>query len=200
MHTRPHFRFIASLALVVASLGVLTAQDIPLTVPNQPDSLKFAVIGDSGTGSSSQYRVGEKLAASRAKFPFEFVLMLGDNLYGSESERDYQKKFEEPYKPILDAKVKFYAALGNHDDANQRFYKHFNMNGEKYYSFKPKDGVRVFALDTNYMDKAQLPGWRRSWPPAGRTGRSPSSTIRSTRQAGGTGPIWSCAPCSSRSF
>ena len=156
MHTRPHFRFIASLALVVTSLGVLTAQDIPLTVPNQPDSLKFAVIGDSGTGSSAQYRVGEKLAASRAKFPFEFVLMLGDNLYGSESERDYQKKFEEPYKPILDAKVKFYAALGNHDDANQRFYKHFNMNGEKYYSFKPKDGVRVFALDTNYMDKVQL--------------------------------------------
>jgi hypothetical protein len=154
MHARPHSRFIVSLALVVASLGILTAQDI--TLPNQPDSLKFAIIGDSGTGSSPQYRVGEKLAASRATFPFEFVLMLGDNLYGGESERDFQNKFEKPYKPLLDAKVKFYAALGNHDESNQRFYKLFNMDGKNYYSFKPKDGVRVFALDTNYMDKEQL--------------------------------------------
>ena len=53
--------------------------------------------------------------------------------------------------------MKFYAALGNHDDPNQRFYKPFNMNGERYYSFKPQQGsVRFFALDSNYMDKAQL--------------------------------------------
>ena len=30
----------------------------------------------------------------------------------------------------------FYASLGNHDDPNQRFYKPFNMNGERYYTFK----------------------------------------------------------------
>ena len=47
------------------------------------------------------------------------------------------RKFEEPYKPLLDADVKFYASLGNHDDPTQRFYKPFNMNGERYYSFKP---------------------------------------------------------------
>jgi len=66
-----------------------------------------------------------------------------------------QKKFEVPYKPLLDGGVKFYASLGNHDDANQRFYELFNMNGKQYYSFK-KGNVRFFALDSNYMDPKQL--------------------------------------------
>ena len=40
------------------------------------------------------------------------------------------------------------------------YYKPFNMNGERYYSFK-KDklgnpGVRFFALDSNYMTREQL--------------------------------------------
>ena len=82
--------------------------------------------------------------------------MMGDNLYSGSGEKDYQKKFEEPYKPLLDAGVKFYAALGNHDNPNERFYKPFNMNGERFYTFKPKTGVRIFALDSNYMDKPQL--------------------------------------------
>lgn len=120
------------------------------------ESLKFAVIGDSGTGSSSQRRVADRLVAARASFPYEFVLMLGDNMYGSHNPKDYAKKFEEPYKALLDAKVPFYAALGNHDDPSERYYKPFNMNGERYYTFKPQDDVRFFALDSNYMDKAQL--------------------------------------------
>ena len=100
--------------------------------------MKFAVLGDTGTGGSDQYAVGKQLAAFKAKFPFEFAIMLGDNLYGGESPRDYDKKFELPYKALLDAGVKFYAALGNHDDPNQRMYKAFNMNGERYYTFKPQ--------------------------------------------------------------
>ncbi|MGB9122760.1 MAG: metallophosphoesterase [Candidatus Angelobacter sp.] len=59
---------------------------------------------------------------------FDFVIMLGDNIYGSHSPRDFVKKFEQPYKPLLDAGVKFYASLGNHDDPDdERLYKPFNM-------------------------------------------------------------------------
>jgi 3',5'-cyclic AMP phosphodiesterase CpdA len=81
--------------------------------------------------------------------------MLGDNLYGGHDPIDYQNKFELPYKPLLDAGVKFYAALGNHDNSNERFYKLFNMNGQQYYTYK-KGNVRFFALDSNYMDPKQL--------------------------------------------
>ena len=84
-------------------------------------------------------------------------------MYGGEGPADFQRKFEEPYKPLLDAGVKFYAALGNHDDPTQRFYKNFNMNGERFYTFKaPKPGLdalggaRFFALDSNYMSPEQV--------------------------------------------
>ena len=154
MHSRSHTRFVLALALMVGAIGALAAQDVSL--PNQPDSLKFAIIGDSGTGSSSQYKVAEKLIAARAKFPYEFVLMMGDNLYSGNGPKDYQKKFEEPYKALLDSGLKFYAALGNHDNTDEKNYKPFNMGGQRYYTFKPKNGVRVFALDTNYMDQPQL--------------------------------------------
>ena len=41
-----------------------------------------------------------------------------------------------PYKPLLDAGVKFYASLGNHDAREQARYKLFNMDGKTYYTFK----------------------------------------------------------------
>jgi Calcineurin-like phosphoesterase len=140
-------------------IGALTAGALAqeLTLPNKPKgTVKFAVIGDSGTGNSDQYRTAKVFADVRQRFPYEFVLMLGDNMYGGESARDFVSKFEKPYKPILDAGVKFYASLGNHDSPNQRMYKLFNMNGERYYTFKPQNGIRFFALDSNYMDRTQL--------------------------------------------
>jgi hypothetical protein len=122
--------------------------------PISQNSVRFAVIGDTGTGDRRQYEVGAMLAKSRLVFPFEFVLMVGDNMYGSERPQDYVEKFEKPYQTLLDAKVLFYASLGNHDDPNQRFYKLFNMNGNRFYTFQ-KPEIRFFALDSNYMDKDQ---------------------------------------------
>jgi len=142
------------LLLFLASLPCFAQKQ--LSLPNKPDSLRFAVMGDTGTGGKTQYDVARQMAQWRTLFPFEFVLMMGDNLYGGDKPKDYQQKFEIPYKPLMDAGVKFYASLGNHDDANQRFYKNFNMNGERYYTFRPKPGIRFFALDSNYMDRAQL--------------------------------------------
>ena len=142
------------LLLLGAFAASLHAQDLKL--PLKDGSLRFAVIGDSGTGEAEQLQIAKQLIRFRARFPFEFAIMLGDNLYGKERPRDYEDKFERPYKPLLDVGVKFYAALGNHDEPNQRFYKPFNMNGERYYSFRPKPGVRFFALDSNVMDQKQL--------------------------------------------
>ena len=142
--------------LLLGFTAVLPAQEIRL--PLKPGSVKFAVIGDTGTGDRNQVAVANALTAIYANVPFEFAIMAGDNIYGSDGARDYTKKFEAPYKKLLDAGVKFYASLGNHDDPNQRFYKPFNMNGQRYYTFKPSllAGVRFFALDSNYMDDKQL--------------------------------------------
>jgi 3',5'-cyclic AMP phosphodiesterase CpdA len=149
-------RLVATILVLGGVLSTYAQQQIAL--PNKDGAVKFAVIGDSGTGGGAQRKIAERIAATRHAFPFEFVLMLGDNLYGRERKGDYEDKFEQPYKPLLDAGVKFYASLGNHDDPEQRLYKPFNMNGERYYSFKPSPlaGVRFFALDSTYMDKKQL--------------------------------------------
>jgi len=144
---------IIALALAAASIGASAPQGV--APPSKAEVLKFAIIGDSGTGDSAQYKVAEQLIASRATFPYEFVIMLGDNLYYGSGEKDYRKKFEAPYKRLLDSGLKFYATLGNHDNTNEKFYKPFNMNGERFYTFRPKPGVRFFALDSNYMDKSQ---------------------------------------------
>lgn len=131
------------------------AQDLRL--PNTGNSLKFAVIGDNGTGNKAEYQIADELATMRRKFAFDFVVMLGDNLYGGEATKDFANKFEKPYHVLLDSGVKFYASLGNHDDPSRQItYEKFNMGGKHYYSFKPKEDVRFFALDSNYMDKRQL--------------------------------------------
>jgi 3',5'-cyclic AMP phosphodiesterase CpdA len=146
-----------SLAFVLVAGLIATVRAQELKLPMKEGSVRFAILGDAGTGGSAQRRVARRLAATHAIYPFEFVLMLGDNLYGSEDSADYARKFETPYKPLLDAGVKFYAALGNHDDPSQAFYKPFNMDGKRYYSFKaPNGSVRFFALDSNYMQQEQL--------------------------------------------
>jgi predicted phosphodiesterase len=136
-----------------------------LALPNADRSIKFAIIGDSGRGDRPQHEVAAQMAAYRQRFDYKFVLMAGDNIYeGPATEEDYRLKFEEPYQPLLDAGVKFYAALGNHDDTNQIFYKPFNMDGDRYYTFVPPvdpitrwdTRVRFFALDSTYLNFEQL--------------------------------------------
>jgi 3',5'-cyclic AMP phosphodiesterase CpdA len=147
-------RFAAILLLVAALPSAALAQDLRL--PNKPGSLKFAIIGDSGQPGSGQTSTANQLHAWLSRYKYEFVLMTGDNLYGRETPKDYDKKFAIPYKPIINAGVKFYAALGNHDDDGQILYELFNMGKKKYYSFRPKNGVRFFAIDSNYLDDKQL--------------------------------------------
>jgi predicted phosphodiesterase len=132
----------------------------PSTLPNDKDSVKFLVIGDTGTGGRAQYEVGQRIAEAHKRFPFEFAIMLGDNLYGSEGPSAYVNKFEKPYKPLLDAGVKFYASLGNHDEPAQRFYKPFNMDGKRFYTFDKGD-VEFFVLDSTYMTPQQV-DWLKS--------------------------------------
>ena len=153
---RPRQTLLASAFETKAAAGPTEGLSLPACeLPGEQKSIRLAVIGDSGTGGIEQYQVGQQMESCRAKSGFDFVLMLGDNIYGGKSPQDFERKFEAPYKSLLDAGVKFYASIGNHDDTNERLYKPFNMGGQRYYSFK-KGNATFFALDSNYMDLAQL--------------------------------------------
>lgn len=146
-------RLNAFLCAVAVACAGLAAQS--LTLPNRADSLKFAAIGDNGTGDQPQYDVAQTMTKVHAQFPFDLVIMLGDNMYGDQKPADFVKKFERPYAALLGAGVKFQASLGNHDRPENVSYGPFNMNGQRYYTFV-RNNVRFFALDSTIMDRKQL--------------------------------------------
>lgn len=167
---RKNRRWILLAFLAVAALGYGMWRGVPspfaartefpanpppvVAFPLKPNSVRFAVIGDSGTGESPQYEVAQQMVRARDTFPFDFTVMLGDNIYHGHSSRDFSAKFEQPYHVLLDAGVKFYASLGNHDDPSESLYKPFNMDGQRYYAYT-KGNIRFIVLDSNYMDPVQ---------------------------------------------
>jgi Calcineurin-like phosphoesterase len=180
----------ASLAAAVAAMAVVSCRrdepivprttrvDIkPLTpepgqivMPLRAGSVRFAAIGDSGRGDEPQIQVARQMVAWRERIPFEFILMLGDNIYGPHTPDDYRQKFDEPYRDLLQAGVTFHAAIGNHDEPGSLNYAPFNMDGQRYYTFRKGEGplggltgagVRFFALDSRSFDADQIDWLRR---------------------------------------
>jgi 3',5'-cyclic AMP phosphodiesterase CpdA len=140
-----------------------------LALPVKPGSVRFAVIGDSGRGDQAQLEVAQQMIAWRQKFPFEFVVMLGDNIYPPNGPNDFATKFEQPYRTLLEQGVTFQAAIGNHDLDLELDYPKFNMGGRRYYTFRRNEhrlegllgaGVRFFVLDSRALDPEQL-AWLR---------------------------------------
>ncbi len=139
------------------SLFALFACAFSVSAQDAAPTLNFAVIGDSGDGSKEQYAIGKRMNEARQRVPFHFVLMLGDNIYSGGQPKYFKPRFEEPYKDLLAANVKFYAALGNHDAASAEAhgkYANFNMGGKRYYNYVkglPGDEnlIEFFVIDTN---------------------------------------------------
>jgi hypothetical protein len=128
----------------------------PVPLPNQADSFKFGVLGNSGTGEPTQYELADRMAALRERFKYDDVILLGGNIHGDDRPRDFVKKFEAPYKRLLDGGVTFHAALGKEDSREQRYYKNFNMKGNLYYSFEPRPDLQFLALDSSDVTKEQI--------------------------------------------
>ena len=151
-----------TLGPVLVKGAVAQAQPQPVApvetpLPNGENSLKFGILGDFGSGARGQMQLAAEMARVHQRFPYELMVTVGDNIYGSDRPQEFVRKFETPYKPLLDAGVKFFASLGNHDSREQAFYKPFNMDGKTYYSFKaPKQNVRFFALESSYMEPEQI--------------------------------------------
>jgi hypothetical protein len=131
----------------------------------EPDNIKFAVIGDTGTGENNQFWVAQSMDKTYRQEPFGFVLMLGDNIYGSVNSRAFQERFEQPYRNLIAHGVKFQAVLGNHDKGGsekETGYGRFNMTGQRFYTFTSGSGTtgeplaQFFGLDSSRMDEDQL--------------------------------------------
>ncbi len=134
----------------------------PSPVANDADLvLRFAVTADGGAADANQRLVGQAMADWQRRYPYDLVLMAGDNIYNSGELSKIKEAFETPYAELLKRGVKFRAVLGNHDirtdhGDRQVEYPAFNMGG-RYYTFSQAN-CQFFALETNVdVDwKAQL--------------------------------------------
>ena len=157
------FGLIIALTAVLSGWGTASAA-VGTFQKSEDSKLRFAVIGDSGTGKDPQYRIARQMFDRYRERGLDFVLMLGDNIYGHGKRSDYAKKFEQPYGPLLSSGVKFFASLGNHDVRRGNWrpaieYPLFNMGGRRYYTFRLEDDlVQFFALDTTTLAKEHRGG------------------------------------------
>jgi Calcineurin-like phosphoesterase len=121
--------------------------------------LTFAVIGDFGSGNVQQLSVAARMCAWRTDHPFDLVVTTGDNIYPDGNPEDFEDKFFNPYKCLLDEGVEWHFSLGNHDwatDDGQPELEEpaFGMDGPNY--VVRESGVRFVIANSNEMDRAWL--------------------------------------------
>ena len=87
----------------------------PRAWPESDDVLRFAVLGDNGSGGRNQMDVARQMAAAYERSPYGLVLLAGDiSYYGSIADR-WDDVFASPYRPLIDAGVSWDLAVGNHE-------------------------------------------------------------------------------------
>ena len=146
-------------AVLVLSCALAFGMHAPAEEPHSAGGVSFAVIGDSGTGKPQQFAIATAMASFKERDAFQFVVMLGDNIYGGIKGRHaFEERFEKPYSALLGQGVKFYAVLGNHGNIKaESNYEMFSMEGRRFYTFTRGDNlVQFFALDSSGMDAEQL--------------------------------------------
>jgi hypothetical protein len=131
------------------------------------DPVHFVAIGDMGCGCPAQAAVAREMLEWYQQKRFAFVLTTGDNIYGDNYSRFWNRRrggnknlfyeqFDRYYNPLRNRGVPFFATLGNHDLETRNGQdlindrKRFNILSKTgYYHFSPDPKlVQFIALNT----------------------------------------------------
>ena len=164
--TRFHNALRCSIAVLLLLLGLQSGAEESL-------SYSFLAVGDTGCGCRAQENIAARMWERHKTSPFDAVLMLGDNIYGESYLKKlffarksgghpdlFAGRFNKYYQPLLDAGIRFFAAIGNHDTETRDGYyeiadkERFHIQGDLgYYAFSPHPLVTFFALNsTRFAD------------------------------------------------
>ncbi len=137
---------------VLDASGQRLAQSTFSTAPRRGvgKTIRFAVIGDSGTGSTAQYRVAIQMQLWRPNL----LIHTGDLVYPAGEEKDYTANFFLPYLSIL-PRIPLMPSIGNHDAMHVDDYlsvflppsESSKSATKRYYSFN-YGNAHVVALDS----------------------------------------------------
>ena len=139
----------------------------PSPIPTRPPRLRFAAIGDYGSGFVSQQLVADRMCEWREEHGFRLVITTGDNIYPDGALEHFQQKFFTPYDCLLRDEVRFRASLGNHDHLTRRGRDimeepAFGMPSRNYVI--RTRGVRFVVADSTEMDREWLSEATRARP------------------------------------
>lgn len=90
-------------------------QQTPDVAVVEDEPLRFAVIGDFGTGEKRQQEVADRMCRWHSHRPFETVFTTGDNIYPDGDPDLFGERFHDVYRCLLDRGVRFRSVVGNHD-------------------------------------------------------------------------------------
>jgi hypothetical protein len=125
---------------------------------------RFVVVGDSGAGIPFRTLIGKQLDKLLKTTPFQSILLVGDNVYGSakggihKEDGDpklFHDRISRGFSKFIKKGISCFPILGNHD---VRYGKEMEQlafwNVPRHYQFS-RGNVDFFALDTTVM----LPGY-----------------------------------------
>lgn len=109
-----------AIAMAVALFGGFVGLEKPVrrvrSGPPPAHSLRFAVVGDTGTGAPKEYLVASAIDRTCADRGCDFLVLLGDNVYPdgvtSVDDPQWEEKVRAPY---LSMGYRVRAVLGGHD-------------------------------------------------------------------------------------
>jgi 3',5'-cyclic AMP phosphodiesterase CpdA len=153
-----------------AATADLTLEPDPVVPSGQPSPegmVRFAVVGDSKGGNSETFRLAEVFADAADEGGLDAVLLAGDNLK-DRNEEGVREEFRDPFGPLLDRGIPFFAALGNHDlvDGSAEFHcgvPEFHMRGRRYFTVSLSASVEVFLLDSCIIKEPEAGGEQLVW-------------------------------------
>ena len=141
--------------ICAASSAIYTPQ------PIADGSIRFAVIGDYGTGGDYARNVADMIKS----WGTQFIVTVGDNNYPSGEAETIDDNIGQFYHSYIgnyrgdygdgSAMNNFYPSLGNHDwrtDEGSPYFEYFTLPGnERYYSFV-RGSVHLFILSSHRLE------------------------------------------------
>lgn len=121
---------------------------------------RFLMVGDAGTGTALQRQVSRQMLKRHRRAPIASAWLLGDNVYPNGESKHFERSLAQPFRPLIEAGVRLFAVLGNHDiparwGADQLAY--LGHGTRTHYRMPLADGeVEVFALDTNLFVELEV--------------------------------------------
>lgn len=133
--------------------------ETPSTPPLSKADRSFAIVGDTGSGTSMQYAVADRLEQLHKETPFSNILMMGDNVLPDGEPHLFRERLYTPYKDLTKKGVKIRPVLGNHDvraGYGDQQLKYWGV--PRFYSTRVgpngPGGMEFFGIDTTVL----LPG------------------------------------------